>query len=99
MTNLTNLKYINLHTHNKLEDKNSVSIINIYPETAKTEISSDGKFSIGLHPWHIEESTINPNLQIIKEQLQGKNILAIGEIGLDRKCNIDFELQKEVLIM
>ncbi|HJX69578.1 MAG TPA: TatD family hydrolase [Dehalococcoidia bacterium] len=55
--------------------------------------------ALGLHPWNLEVSPLERNLQFIEDNI--KNIVAIGEVGLDyqkeliKKSSKDW--QKEVL--
>jgi TatD DNase family protein len=88
------LEFINIHTHNK--NCNNTCIINLFPnEVAFFE--DNNFFSIGIHPWDVAIIDIEKQIRIVKEYSHKKNILAIGEIGLD-KYREDFELQKEMFL-
>ena len=93
------MKYINLHTHNKQESECETSILNLFPADADNFIKKHNRrfCSIGLHPWHIDKSTAFSLIENIEIQAKNHNILAIGEIGLDRKCDVEFKLQEEIL--
>lgn len=52
-------------------------------------------FSIGIHPWNAETAT-DKELCLIKEYAANKNILAIGETGIDTGCGISVEKQKKL---
>ena len=87
------MRYFNLHTHHTALDAGIVAIVNQYPQ------NFDGSatfFSIGIHPWYIDEKSIAPDLEMIESQLTMENCLAIGECGLDRKVAMSFEKQMEV---
>ena len=147
--------YVNIHTHNTIDDKEIISIRNIDVDNiANVDVSSF--YSVGIHPWNLkgQQSTDNgqqspfletENLKTSEfERSQGRidagsqsykahssqpiahstnnsqvfrfsdsqiqNIsqilrfsdsqilIAIGECGLDRACDSDFELQREVFI-
>lgn len=145
--------YVNIHTHNIIDDKEIISIINIDVDNiANVDVSRF--YSVGIHPWKCQQSTDNgqqspfletENLKTSEfERSQGRidagsqsykahssqpiahstnnsqvfrfsgsqiqnisqilsfsdsQILkAIGECGLDRACDSDFELQREVFI-
>jgi len=88
------LKLINIHTHNKKYNNNC--IINLFPN--ETNCIEDNKFySIGIHPWDVAKVDISKQLEVIEEYSHKKNILAIGEIGLD-KYHDNFELQKKIFL-
>lgn len=85
--------YYNLHTHTDPSEDTIVAIVNVYPKEYPTESKY---FSIGIHPWHIDEGNLEGELAIIEKALHDKNCLAIGECGLDKKIETDIELQKKV---
>lgn len=70
------------------------SIENKYPNSA----DFTKPFSIGIHPWFINKENIDKELLIIEKKLQHKNCYAVGECGLDKITETDFELQKTVFI-
>jgi len=53
-------------------------------------------YSIGIHPWHINEKNINKELQIIESKIKLENCLAIGECGLDKRIDIPMDTQMRV---
>jgi len=55
-------------------------------------------YSVGIHPWYIVSNTIKEELAQMKIASQQKNVIAIGECGLDRLCTTDFKLQEKVFI-
>lgn len=95
------MKYINLHTHDSMERENEISILNLFPD--KTEEVIDQKteryFSIGLHPWHIDEASVFSAIGNVEKWTEHPSMVAIGEIGLDRKCRVNFNLQQEALLL
>jgi TatD DNase family protein len=52
-------------------------------------------FSIGLHPWYIDEHWL-AQMDELKVWSKQSNVIAIGECGLDKVCKVDFSLQLEV---
>ena len=147
--------YVNIHTHNTIDDKEIISIRNIDVDNiANVDVSRF--YSVGIHPWNLkgQQSTDNgqqspfletENLKTSEfERSQGRMdagsqsykahssqpiahstnnsqvfrfsdsqiqnisqvfsfsdsqiLIAIGECGLDRACDSDFELQREVFI-
>ena len=84
------MNYFNLHTHKATNQTDVLELVNQYPNTFDKTIPF---FSIGIHPWHIEENRVEADLEIIISQMQNKNCLAIGECGIDKRIEIDFDLQ------
>lgn len=50
-------------------------------------------YSYGLHPWYINEETIDEDLKKLRVKGTEKNCLAIGECGLDKLSKVDFDKQ------
>ncbi len=88
------MKYIDIHTHNKGSDEN-ISILNLFPERVP-DIEENGLYSIGLHPWYINESRVETDLHIIDTAAINDNILAVGETGLDKFAKAPRNLQKYI---
>lgn len=96
--------YVNIHTHcnNHIGDNEFVEIQNIDVDNI-VNVDVSHFYSIGIHPWNLKSQ----NLKISETQKLGDlesqclgdlNIKAIGECGLDRACDVDFEIQKEVFM-
>lgn len=87
------MEYFNLHTHKFTNQKNVLELVNQYPKDFDATIPF---YSIGIHPWYIDENQIDEDLKIIEEKLQNENCLAIGECGLDKRIEVPFDLQISV---
>jgi len=87
------MEYFNFHTHQFTNQSNIVELVNQYPKDFDASISF---YSIGIHPWYIDENRIDEDLRIIEEKLQTPNCLAIGECGLDKRIEVPFDLQISV---
>lgn len=77
---------VDIHTH----QQKSNSILNIYP----TEYIPNQFFSIGIHPWYLDNLEIQKELLV--EKSKHKNCLAIGECGFDRLCKTDLNTQEQI---
>lgn len=90
--------YVNIHTHssNYIDNKEFIEIQNIDVDNI-VNVDVSHFYSIGIHPWDCQQLTVNSQ-QILMKCLGDLNFLAIGECGLDRVCDADFELQKKVFI-
>lgn len=86
------MDFIDVHTHTFSLDTNVFSIVNTYPNS----LNFSQPFSMGIHPWFINIDKIEEELLILESKLQHKNCFALGECGLDKLIDVDFELQKKV---
>ena len=77
-----------IHTH--FYQRNSISILN-------THSSLDALHSRGIHPWNVDEN-YRLKLRELQTDLQHPFCVALGEIGLDKLCSSDFELQRKAFI-
>jgi TatD DNase family protein len=96
--------YVNIHTHynNHIDDNEFVEIQNIDVDNI-VNVDVSHFYSIGIHPWNLKSQ--NPKISetqklgdLESQCLGNLNIKAIGECGLDRACEVDFEIQKEVFM-
>ena len=86
-------KFINLHTHKFSNLSDVIEVVNQYPWEFNSLLSN---YSIGIHPWYIDEERLNNDLKIIKKKLQLKECLALGECGLDKRIEIPLDVQISV---
>lgn len=87
------MKFFNLHTHKFTNNSNVLELVNQYPWEFDATIP---KYSIGIHPWYIDENRLESDLKTIDEKLQFKECLALGECGLDKRIEVPMQLQIEV---
>ena len=87
------MRFINLHTHSYSNDASVLEVVNQYPWEFNSAIP---QYSIGIHPWYIDESRLACDLKCIEEKLQLKECLALGECGLDKRIEIPLETQIQV---
>lgn len=90
----------NIHTH-KAETSSDAGcrvkcILNTYPGEfyEKKSQYTDCWFSCGIHPWDAEES--GSLFNILKEIAASPEVVAIGEVGLDKLKGPDMFVQAEV---
>ena len=84
------MQFFNLHTHKSSNNPTTLELVNQYPWEFDAAIPN---YSIGIHPWYINENRLESDLKIIEEKLQLKQCLALGECGLDKRIEIPMELQ------
>jgi len=86
--------YINIHTHDKSIREGEVSCISYFH--AENEISWPSCFCIGMHPWHAKIGELDCCLPHLESVLVENSNAWLGEIGLDRTVDVEFEMQKTV---
>lgn len=88
------MKYIDIHTHNNNERAN-IQVVNLSVADV-VDVSGDGFYSTGIHPWFIIEENVENELRIIENVASKNDIVAIGEAGLDKFADATVELQIDV---
>ena len=83
--------YIDIHTHRPHRTERYLLSYSIGIDPQPEQGS---KFSVGIHPWAVEEVDVEAALRYI----ESAPAVAIGEIGLDFFRDIDKELQTELFI-
>ena len=86
--------FINVHSHHHALNNNQWVIQNLYKEFEK--VNEVGNYSIGLHPYYINEATWETEFSTLQKFAANNFVMAIGECGLDKNCNISFSLQQKV---
>lgn len=85
------MNYYNVHSHFKPLANNEVSIRNAYHfPISKNTLNQF--LSVGIHPWYVGKFNLAKIPDILLPLLKNPEVIAIGEIGLD-KLKPDFELQ------
>lgn len=86
------MQKINLHTH-RLTVGESIQVLNVFAQDLPL-MASKQYYSTGLHPWHIGKVNEEDCFQAIELAAKQKNMLAVGECGLDRTIETDYEIQE-----
>jgi TatD DNase family protein len=89
------IPYINFHTH-QATGWEVISILNSNTVTKPTD--EKRLFSVGIHPWKIKEINIRKSLENLEKIALLKNVVAIGECGLDKLCETDLKEQEQIFI-
>jgi TatD DNase family protein len=80
------MNFPDAHTH--FRTANPYSILNAYSTT-------DNYHSRGIHPWYIEVN-YQKQLEYLEKDFMHAKCIALGEVGLDKLCNTDFDIQLKV---
>jgi TatD DNase family protein len=86
--------FINIHSH--IPSVVGVSIRNVDTRDFSSESAISGFYSLGLHPWFIEQQDVGQAMGKIAAVLADSNLLAIGECGLDKLQSMSLLKQIEV---
>ncbi|WP_339836117.1 TatD family hydrolase [uncultured Flavobacterium sp.] len=87
------MEFINLHTHSFKNNASILEVVNQYPWEFDEAIP---QYSIGIHPWYIDENRLKSDLKSIEEKLKLNECLALGECGLDKRIETPFQKQTAV---
>lgn len=94
--------FVNIHTHsaNNIDNKDFIEIRNIDVDSiVNTDVSF--LFSIGIHPWTLsdkDEKICQAILECIECNIGRRNLIAIGECGLDRVHKDTLERQRDIFL-
>ncbi len=103
MTLVTEDGFIDIHSHKRENVRKFFQIFNFKIETpVDVGQKISGFCSLGIHPWDVEKigEMEGQLLDIVKNGLALPNILALGEVGLDRFKfhNKSFQLQEKIFV-
>lgn len=87
-------KMIDFHTHQKPAD--TVTSVHSLLISEVEKITPHDLFTVGIHPWYSEDIDIVSQLSLLKDLVQRNNVIAIGEIGLDKHRGAPMEKQIEL---
>ena len=84
--------YIDIHVHNEYKQEDVLLLLNLFP--GDTDKCNDkGFYSVGLHPWYVNENSLNYQVGLVRKAASKPNFIAVGEIGLDKKVDTPIEWQ------
>ncbi len=86
------MQEIDFHTHH-FKSETNIQILNIFAQDLPFP-NEKSYYSAGIHPWHIGLADPEECLRSIELATGEKNMLAVGECGLDRLRPIDFAQQE-----
>ncbi len=92
------MPFIDIHTHQIDCTENEMAIFNVDDMFTFDFQNNKHLLSVGIHPGVLQPNYTEKSLQFLKEIVHNKNVLMIGECGLDRNIKVDFDLQRKVFI-
>jgi len=89
--------FIDIHTHPYRTGSDAITVQNIFPGEGFAAFFGRNFYSVGLHPWHIKSYEENDKLlQMVEDALEFDHVIFVGECGLDKKTETDFQEQIRV---
>lgn len=83
---------LNIHTHNTADPEAVVSVMpaDFRPRTGML-------YSVGIHPWHSADADVAEQLSLLGEAAAHRQVVAIGETGLDLRHGASLDLQAKLM--
>lgn len=87
------MSYINIHSHK--QQGTGITVCNI--DICNKNVPADnGIYSVGAHPWFITQDKTEHIKLKLDSSVSGSSVVFIGECGLDKLCDTEFNLQKDI---
>lgn len=84
--------YFDFHHHSS----NSLGIKNIRLGSSEELLIDDLLFSVGIHPWDVDDVDMDKALTSLAFLLDDPKCVALGELGFDKKFGTNLDLQIEL---
>lgn len=84
------MEFFNVHTHQLSGSEKVLELVNQFPLEFNKGLLC---YSIGIHPWYINEDQLEEELVFMEKKLKDPYCLALGECGLDKRIKVPFDLQ------
>ena len=86
--------FVNIHTHSSNRLANEIAVQNLFPEqNEQMNFGQTQLYSVGLHPWYTEKIKVNELAKRILGICENKNVIAVGEIGIDKNRGAEIDIQ------
>ena len=82
-----------------MKPKDIISVQSLFLQDIDYKNEITFPFSAAIHPWHSTKFDSKEICKMLDELSSQKNLIAIGETGLDKACTADYEIQKKVFDM
>jgi TatD DNase family protein len=83
---------IDVHTH---QQGNPCAVRNLFPGEVD-QIRPGSVYSVGLHPWNLKKDKDSRWLEVLKTVAGKREVVAIGEAGLDKLTDVSMDEQMAV---
>ena len=85
------IQFYNIHTHSPVAQQDVLAIDSLYFQ--QTAAPTSNWISAGFHPWHIGNIDLDAACHWLTQMALQEQTLAIGEAGLDKVVEVDWETQ------
>lgn len=90
--------YIDIHSHNSEVPEGIFRIYNLFLQDFQ-EDTDHKAISVGLHPWQIDNYDEMKDMEAnLNSAVKEKNVVAVGECGLDKIIKVPLEKQKDIFM-
>lgn len=86
------MNYVDIHTHHS-SATNAIAVLNVYPEDFNPQ--NGYYYSVGIHPWNAHLASVE-KLNRLAECVAHKQVVAIGEVGIDKHAQASLSVQVEL---
>lgn len=85
-------EFKDIHSHNRVPSDDRVISLDY-----DSDVPSEGFYSVGIHPWRTAEiDSLDDMMSSLAAKASKENVVAIGEVGLDRLRGAEMDRQKEI---
>lgn len=89
--------YLNFHAHQQKPAENEIVIQSLFlQDDLIAQMSDKIFFTAGLHPWHANVLSKTEVKNRLKDLINSKTIIAVGETGMDKLKGPGLEIQIEI---
>ncbi|MDR3194385.1 MAG: TatD family hydrolase [Tannerella sp.] len=82
--------YIDIHTHQSPPNPEDIAVIAV--DIRKPCMSGSERYAVGIHPWQADQTA----LPLIRTLAAHPNVVAVGEVGLDKSTSATWSIQEKV---
>jgi TatD DNase family protein len=94
-----NIPYIDIHTHHPVDSDDIIAVASVFLQDIDSQNDINAPFSAAIHPWHVARFTKEQISRMLENLIKQPGLIAIGETGLDKTCQADFQLQQLIFEM
>jgi TatD DNase family protein len=88
--------YVNIHGHRQANNVQEWVMMNLFASEYPPDDIENGYYSVGFHPYNVGKVDEEETLTKVRLSTENMNILAIGEIGLDKSIEAPLEDQMRI---
>jgi len=94
---ISSTTFLNFHAHQQKPDADEIVILSLFLQENFIVIPDDKIFfTSGLHPWHADQLNKSEIETRLEKLISNKQIIAVGETGLDKIRGADWKTQIDV---